>query len=106
MTIDNSPSAPKIIVQRTWVSHKAPCNHFWQRTVACSLCLKTNLVASILYNLAKSYQMYPVLTDVTIFHNMTPDLTGFLRQLVLNPHHISPTHPALAFKTDQDDEGM
>jgi hypothetical protein len=50
--------------------------------------------------------MYPVLTDATIFQGMTPDLMEFLIHLVLNPHHISPTHPALAFKTDQDDEGM
>lgn len=70
------------------------------------LSLKSNPVASLLYDLAKSNHMYPVLTDATIFQGMTPDLMEFLIHLVLNPHHISPTHPALAFKTDQDDEGM
>jgi hypothetical protein len=49
--------------------------------------LKSDPVASILYDLAVSLQIYPVLTDVTTFQNMTPDLTGFLRQLVLDPHH-------------------
>jgi hypothetical protein len=55
--------------------------------ISAILSLKSNLVAIILYDLAESHQMYPVLTEVTTFHNMTPDLTGFLRQLVLNPNH-------------------
>jgi hypothetical protein len=70
--------------QRWYPDHRAPSQvaGFKRLVLSCDVYPKTDLVAFILYDLAKSHQIYPMPTDNAIFQYITPDLTD---SLVMRP---------------------